>query len=313
MVRTVLGDISPEMLRNTQCHEHLFIAKGKPFEINPDLYMDDMEKILRELSGYKEAGGSAVVDAQPVFCGRMAEKLVIASKNTDLHIISVTGFHKTVFYDDGGFPFGETVETLTELFESEVTKGLTGTNGKRLDNRAGLIKAAVDKGGIFRDRIYEMLFEAAANAALMTGAPILVHTEKGADVLEIINYFSNRGIKPYRIILCHVDRTNNDARLHREVLSTGAYLCYDSINRLKYLSHEEEISLIISMLEAGYGKQLLLSLDTTRARLSAYGADMGLDYIHKEFIPMLLKRGVSTGDIKMMISENASKALQIIK
>lgn len=311
MVRTVLGDIASNMLGNTQCHEHLFIARGKPFEINPALCMDDMERITVELSEYQEAGGGAIVDAQPVFCGRMAEELVIASKKTGIHIISVTGFHKTIFYDDGGFPFSETVETLTSLFESEVTIGFIGANGARLDARAGLIKAAVDKGGIHRDPTYEMLFESVANAALMTGAPILVHTEKGADALEIVSYFADRGINPSRIILCHLDRTNHDAGLHREALSTGAYLCYDSINRLKYLNHEEETSLIISMLEAGYGEQLLLSLDTTRTRLRAYGADMGLDYIHKEFLPRLLGLGVSNNDIKLMMSENTVKALQL--
>jgi len=131
--------------------------------------------------------------------------------------------------------------------------------------------------------------------------------------LEVISYFADRGLKPSRLILCHLDRVNHDAGLHREVLSTGAYLCYDSINRLKYLSHEEEAGLIVSRLEAGYGKQLLLGLDTTRARLRAYGADMGLDYIHREFLPRLLALGVTDNDIKLMMSENAAKALQIVK
>ena len=209
MIRTVLGDISPDSLGNTQCHEHLFIAKGKSFDINPVLYLDDLDKTTSELKLYCTAGGNSIVDAQPVHCGRMAGALVTASENTGVNIIAVTGFHKTMFYENNGYPFNESEDTLTELFESEVTLGMLDIDGTRLRARAGVIKAAVDSGGIHQDRIYEMLFSSVANAVSMTRAPVLVHMEKGAAALEIVQYFSDRGIPPYRIILCHLKTTSH--------------------------------------------------------------------------------------------------------
>lgn len=308
MIRTVTGDICENSLGNAQCHEHLFIAKGRPFDINRVLYMDEFDKSVSELCRYREAGGNSIVDAQPVHCGRMAGHLLAASVKTCVNIIASTGFHLNIYYE-GGFPFDEPMDSLTSLFIQELTEGMLDNDGTRLKACAGIIKAAVDSAGIKANRTYEKLFESAANASAKTGAPILVHMEKGADPFEIISYFESHGIKPCHIILCHMERTHYNADLHREVLSAGVYLCYDSINRLKYLSHHEETKLIIRMLEAGFGKQLLLSLDTTRARLKSYGADMGLDYIHKVFIPELHSLGVTADDIKLMISDNAAKAL----
>jgi len=309
MIRTVKGDICEVDLGNTQCHEHLFIAKGKPFDINKVLFMDDFDKSVSELWKYREAGGNSIVDAQPVHCGRMAGHLLAASVKTGVNIIASTGFHKTIYYYEGGFPFDQSADNITSLFIQELTEGMLDNDGTRLNACAGIIKTAVDSKGIKADKTYEKLFESAAYASSKTGAPILVHMEKGADPFEIISFFESYGIKPHHIILCHMERTHYNAGLHREVLSAGVYLCYDSINRLKYLSSDEETKLIISMLEAGFGKQLLLSLDTTRARLSSYGSEMGLDYIHKVFIPELRRLGVTADDIKLMISDNAAKAL----
>ena len=60
---------------------------------------------------------------------------------------------------------------------------------KRLGCRAGQIKTAIDKNGIHADATYEKLFEAAAGAALSTGAPVMVHIEQEADALHVVDFF----------------------------------------------------------------------------------------------------------------------------
>lgn len=311
MIRTVLGDIPHALLGHTQCHEHLFLEKGKSFEINPALCMDDVDKSNAELAAYCAAGGTALVDAQPVRCGRMEEALVNASSKTGVHIVAVTGFHRMLFYEEGGFPASWTEQRLADLFGSEVTKGMTRKDGERIAARAGMVKAAIETGGVFADRTSEKMFGAVAQAASISGAPVLIHTEPNADILEMIEFFASAGIAPQRLIICHMDRTRYDMGYHREVLSSGANLCYDSINRLKYLSHEKEIALITAMIEAGFEKKLLLSLDTTNQRLRAYGADMGLDYILKDFITMLREHGVPKSAIVSMTISNAQNALRL--
>ena len=49
MVRTVLGDIAPADLGWCQCHEHVFLEKGRSFELHKALLMDDYEKSQDEL------------------------------------------------------------------------------------------------------------------------------------------------------------------------------------------------------------------------------------------------------------------------
>ncbi len=56
-IMTVTGLINGYNLGHCQCHEHLFIRKGKPFEINPVLWIDNLQLIERELYNSKKYGG----------------------------------------------------------------------------------------------------------------------------------------------------------------------------------------------------------------------------------------------------------------
>ena len=305
MVRTVLGDIAGDVLGHTQCHEHLFIEKGPSFGCNPALCMEDEDRTVDELREYVRAGGRSVVDAQPPFCGRMAEKLVAASMRANVHIIAVTGVHKRQFYPENAPVLTMTREALADFFVSELREGMISEKGERFSACAGIVKIAFENDGSLDDR----LTDAAIDAALETGAPLMVHTEKNCGVLSLINRAVGRGVSAERVIICHLDRTSREMDVHRAALETGACLNYDSIHRYKYLSDEEELDTICKMLEFGYEKQLLLSLDTTNRRLKSYGGETGLDYILTDFLPMLRLRGVSEEQLHMMSTENPAAAL----
>lgn len=305
MVRTVLGDIAGDALGYTQCHEHLFIEKGPSFDCNPALCMEDEDRTVDELRAYVRAGGRSVVDAQPPFCGRMAEKLVAASMRANVHIIATTGVHKRQFYPVNTPVLAMTREELAEFFVSELREGMISEKGERLSACAGIVKIAFENDASPDIR----LMDAAIDAALETGAPLMIHTEKNCGVLSLINHIIGRGMSAERVIVCHLDRTSRDMDVHRAVLETGAYLNYDSIHRYKYLSNEEELDTICEMLQFGYEKQLLLSLDTTNRRLKSYGGETGLDYIPTEFFPMLRLRGVSEEQLHRMSVENPAAAL----
>jgi len=316
MIRTVTGDIDAKALGFCQCHEHLFIERCKSFDVSSVLFMDDLNKSTAELKLYRSAGGQSVVDAQPVLAGRMAEQLLAASQHSGVHIIAVTGFHKTVFYSEDSTIFRDSAQEISELYISEIEQGMLASvaaGSKRLTCKAGLIKVAVDSGGIYEDGTYEKLFEAAAYAAVETGAPIICHVEKGADAFDILTFFASRGIQPHRVILCHLDRARYDRGYHLACLETGVFLEYDTINRVKYHSDKDEADLICAMLDKGYAGQLLLGLDTTRGRLHSYGSDMGLDYISKTFLPYLVQRGVQKEDCVKMLVGNPQEALKIKK
>ncbi len=312
LIRTVLGDVKAETLGFCQCHEHIFIEKCKSWEVSTVLCMEDYEKSLAELKMYKAAGGGAIVDAQPSYSGRMAEYLVKASEESGVQIVASTGFHKTIFYDNDSYIFAKTEEETADFYIKELTVGMLSSvkNGlKQLPVKAGIIKTAVDSVGIHKDPVYKKLFEAAAKAAKATGCPVLCHTEQGSSGLEIIDFFTERGVSADKIILCHLDRTVYDTEHHIECLKKGAYLEYDTVNRLKYHDDEKEAEIILKMCAEGFEKQLLLGLDTTNARLKNYGADMGLDYILNTFSPFLKEKGITQEQIDCMLIKNPIYAL----
>ncbi len=315
-IQTVTGTIEKSELGHTQCHEHLFLERGKSAEVSDVLCMEDYEKSKAELLLYKNAGGGTVVDAQPVMCGRMAECMQKASGETGVFLIGSTGFHKTIFYYDDSYIFNKSEDWITRLYVQELQSGMLASRqagGGKTNAKAGLIKTAVDAGGICKDVVYQKLHHAAAQAHLMTGAPVMCHMEQGANAEEVVDFYLNRGVKAECLMIAHLDRTRYDIGFHKDILSTGVYLEYDTIKRERYHDKRTECTLIQKMIEAGYEKQILLSLDTTRARLKSYGAPFGLDYILVSFLPYLLEKGISRREVYTMTVENPANALCMIK
>lgn len=308
LVRTVTKEINPGDLGWCQCHEHIFLADGPSKQINKALCIDSYDKSLAEVFSYKRAGGQSFVDAQPYGCGRMAENLLGVSEQTGINIIACTGFHKTEFFNDPNWLAQQTEETMARIYSDEVIYGMYASNGTKLTSKAGLVKCAAIKGEHRANRTYEKLFSAVAFAAKVTGAPIIVHMDKGADALSILSFFESYKIQPSSIILCHLDRAKYDFGYHEEVASAGAYLEYDTIHRLKYHSNEKEADLIEHMASKGYGDKLLLSMDTTNQRLKSYGADFGLDYILTSF-RYLLETRLGKDEIQKIMIENPANAL----
>lgn len=294
-----------------QCHEHIYLRRGPSFQVNPALCMDEYEKSLAELREYYAAGGRGIVDAQPGGFGRDAQVLRRLSQDSGVHIVAVTGFHKLEFSEPESGLTAMGVEALTKRFTAEITQGMFTPRGEQTDIRAGMVKAAFVQGAL-EDPEYAALMEAVARTAAATGAPVLIHTEPKTDILALVRYFAHFGVVPQRLLLCHLDRTNYDIPYHHTVLASGCYLCYDSVNRLKYLSHAMELELIRQICASGYEDRLVLSLDTTNKRLRHYAAeDMGLDYLLKDFFPMLRRAGFTEAQLRKFCVTNPAAILQM--
>lgn len=311
VITTVTGSIAPEEIGFCHSHEHLFLKKGPGAELDSSLQIDDFDKTIQELNLFKKAGGTTIVDAQPIGSGRHSQWLMDASQQTGVQVVASTGFHKFMFYPEDHWIRTEDADTLTELFIDELENGMY-TDGEeawpeeQIVARAGIIKTAADFEGVGGQ--YYRLFKAASQAAVATGTPIMSHTELGYGALDQIKLFTDLGVAPSQLIICHLDRKvdNVDYMLH--AASTGVYLELDTIGRFKYHSDDEEIELIIKLIEAGNENQILLGLDTTRKRLKSYGGELGLDYLVKSFLPKLEDHGVSKALIRKFMYENPAKA-----
>ena len=311
-IQTVLGRTDPENVSFCHSHEHILLSKGVSFERNPALLLDDYEKSLAEVNEYRKAGGNTIVEAQPVGANRVADGLVRIAKESGVNILASTGFHKMMFYPEKHWIFTFSEEELTGIFVHELTCGMytecdNSKPEKFIDAKAGLIKCALDSCGL--DGQYKKLFMAAGKACRKTGAPMMVHIEKGSDPEELLAFLDENNIRPEKLVFCHMDRACADLGIHKRVAKAGAFLEYDTIGRFKYHSDEREAEIIKELISSGYEDSLLASLDTTRERLKAYNPQgIGLTYIIKTFIPLLKRAGVSEKQIEKMMCENARKA-----
>ena len=305
MIQTVTGPLAPEGLGHCQPHEHLFVRRTPASEKNPALCIDDEARSAAEAADYRAAGGGWLVDCQPVGAGRDLFVLRRISRASGVPIVGVTGYHMPGFYPEGHWIFTEGVEALRERFVRELTEGVAAEGEPPVF--PGAVKAAIGPDGAVGH--FMKCLRAAAGAAVETGAPLILHTEYGAGAAEAVAACEREGLDPARIAGCHVDRQASDYAPHEAVARTGAYLEYDTVARYKYHDDPSEVALIRHMLDQGCGDRLLISLDTTAARLSRYGGAPGLDYILRAFIPMLSAAGVSGAEIGAMTRENPARLL----
>jgi phosphotriesterase-related protein len=166
-----------------------------------------------------------------------------------------------------------------------------------------MVKAAIPADGATGR--YETLLRAGARAAAKTGVPLMMHTESGKKAVEAVRICLEAGMKPEKIVVCHVDRQAADFAPHDAVAELGVYLDYDTVGRFKYHSDAQELELLKHMMP--YAEKILLALDTTAARLGAYNGEISLNYIFDSFIPALREAGFSEETIRGYVNGNCRR------
>lgn len=304
MVQTVLGPAAPAELGITDGHNHLWIA---PVVGNsPGLpVLDDVDGISRELSLYRQAGGGAIVDCQPVGCGRDGRMLAQLSRASQVHIVACTGFHLRRYYPEAAEIWQLSSEAAAQLFIEELGSTLRETAADPNPVRAGFIKIAAEER--FSNSPLP-LFEAAAEACRATGCAVEIHTERGADVEALLGFFSNQDVLPDRLIFCHVDK-RPDFAFHQTIAQSGAMLEYDTFYRSKYQPEAHLWPLLEKMIAAGLGRQLVLATDMADWNMwQLLGEGPGL----AGFIQIktrLSKMGVESSLIDDLVGGNISRRL----
>lgn len=342
-VMTVLGPVAPEEIGRTLMHEHVF-ADLRPFFTMPEssslladvdrpvdislltrlrrrplgvtrdnLLLGDAETAVRELRQLVREGGSAVVDCTVHGLGRDAEALRRAARDTGLHIVQGTGVY--VERSHPAWVEHSTSADLADLFVQELTRGIGDTGV-----RAGLIGEIGTSGfppAPAFSAAEEKVLRGAARASLRTGAAVSVHLDpRGQGALAVIDVLEDEGVRPERMIMCHMD-ANADLAYHREVAERGAYLAYDHFGREYYAAHMSRpypsdalrIEILLAMLETGFLGQIVLSHDVCmKIDLETYG---GVGYAHllRELVPVLRQKGITDGQIEAMLVDNPRRIL----
>lgn len=314
VVRTVWGDVPISAMGVCYSHEHIIIDRSLATERNPDFLLNDTDRAVTELSQVRAAGGRTMVDSMPCGCGRNVIKLAEVSRRSAMHILCPTGLHLKRYYALGHWAERFTANEIAEIFVNEIEQGVDAndTNGpllKRTPHRAGLIKVASGLNGI---NDYERkIFEAAAIAQISTGVTILTHAEQGTAGLEQAALLSANGVLPNRIVISHTDR-KPDVVYHRELLSAGVFLEYDSTFRWKSEDKNPTRDLLETLTSDGYSQQLLVGMDAARQSYwRSYGGSPGLTFLLESFFPEMLRRGFPADVVEQILVVNPGRAYAI--
>lgn len=309
-LRTVLGDIGAAQAGICYAHEHLIIDPSFTTHVYPDFLLDSVERTSIDVADFYAAGGRTLVDSMPCGGGRNVIKLAEISRRTGANIVCPTGLHLTKYYAPGHWGERLTVDQLAKLFIADIEQGIdaadyNGPELSRTPHKAGVIKVAT---GQKIPSVHERdAIEAAAIAHHRTGAPILTHTEQGAGALEQVQLFREFRVPLAHVVISHTDRAP-DPSYHQEILSTGVLLEYDSAFRWPADAGNPTLDLVVAMVRAGFGAQIVLGMDAARRKYwKGYGGGPGLAFLLRDFVPRLKQAALSSADVeKIFVSNPAS-------
>ncbi|MGG3311282.1 phosphotriesterase [Paenibacillus sp. FSL W8-0187] len=304
-IRTLHGDISKEELGFTYSHEHIVCRPAYWQERGEDdLLLDDKEKSKRDVLDFKQHGGRSIVDATAIDYGRDVQAVQEIAIETGIHVVGTAGFNKSFLWDAkikeelkpliGHYETyaqwieAKSINELADFVIREVEEGLEGTPFK-----AGQVKFGTGYNRI--TPLEEKTLRAVARAHHETKAPIHSHTEVGTMALEQIELLKSEGVDLSFLSLGHMDR-NPDPYYHEQIASTGAYMSFDGIGKIKYAPESTRISLILELVRKGFENQILISGDTARKTYyKHYDQGLGLEYIISKWVPRFVDEANRNG------------------
>jgi phosphotriesterase-related protein len=304
IVRTVLGDIASEQLGVTYMHEHLIIDSPIVSRDFPHIHLPSETQAIAEVALCKSHGVQTMVDCMPTGSGRSAIKLAAISKATGMNIVATTGLHTERYYRPTDELETMGAEDLAQVFVRDIQIGMEGTEFK-----AGQLKV-VTSGQVINDRDRK-LFEAAAIAHLITGAPIMSHCEHGIGALEQIDLFHQLHVPIHKVTLSHTDK-ENDFGYHKEILASGVNVEYDQSLRQSDLDVPPSALLMKAMIDAGFIDQIMLGTDGARRSLwSSLGGSPGLAWLYSGWSKKLIECGLTQAQLDKVFIDNPAKTLTL--
>lgn len=316
VIQTVLGPIAPDQLGVCLPHEHVWCDQN--LAPRPELFgvtrstasymkLNDFDRMAAELSAYRAAGGSAIVEVTCDGWGRDLDTLARLSEASGVHIVATAGFYiepcLPAFVAD--WPVARLADHLTREIETGV-----GDTARR----CGILKSAVHRARV--EGLELKGLRAVAIAQRRTGVAITSHTTGGrrqevpggtvgVRQLEILRA---EGVDPSRFIVGHVDE-RPDIDVLSGLAAAGCFIQFDVIGKEHWLLDQTRAELINALIGRGYLARLLMSHDRNRDHEMGYGGGTGYRHLFDCFLPRLRRLGVTPAAIQQMLVTNPARAL----
>ena len=297
-VMTVLGPIAGNALGVTLPHEHVFIDLMR--EYRGDGLLNDEPLAIAEVSGFRDAGGTTIVDVTSIGIGRHPERLRRVAKATGVNIVMGAGYYREPYLDRAAID-AQSVEAITAGIVDDLESGIDGTNV-----RAGIIgEIACDR---FLTAAEERCFRAAARAHKQTGVTISTHAARWPVGIPQLDLLEEEGVDPGRVIVGHCDLVP-DPEYHLALARRGAWIQFDCIQGDYDYETRTVIGWIQALVEAGFGDRVLLSHDVClKSNLAAYGGP-GYTYVPTTFRDELIASGLASEQVSGFLVDNPRRAL----
>jgi phosphotriesterase-related protein len=179
---------------------------------------------------------------------------------------------------------------------------------ERTSVQAGWIKLSAGDDGI--TPCEAKILRAATRASLATGAVMGSHTIRGRVVADQLDIIERMEQSPRRFIWIHA-QAEPDFVLNLEMASRGAWIEYDGIGGPGGDESDRfYIDRILRMLDAGFGDQVMLSMDRGwyDPALPGGGTPKPFTHLSEVFLPKLAAAGVDTATIRKLTCDNPFRA-----
>ncbi|SHJ76645.1 phosphotriesterase family protein [Pseudozobellia thermophila] len=297
-IQTVQGPIKVSELGFVLTHEHIMSNYGKPQD-STSFYNDAalLGQVVPYLKKLRRLGVDAIFDCTTAYFGRRTDLLQKISRETDINIITNTGFYAAA--NDRYIPsFAYEMEAaeIADLWVDEFENGIGGS-----DIKPGFIKLAFDMGT--PSPIDTKLFEAGVRAHLKTGLTLVVHTGDNREAAKLqMQLLKGYKVDPSAWIWVHANKAKDDALL-LDTAKKGAWISFDGVSSSNYKEYADRIE---KFRKNGLLERLLLSHDGNG--FPAGGPVRGFDALVKYLVPELLYRGIPQSEIDLITKENPKKA-----
>ena len=303
-IHTLNGPVEADSLGLVLPHEHLFTDLRGPHI--QDYARGDPAAVVKVVGPFlteaAAAGVTALVECSTVGVGRNLEVLQRLAEATSIQIIPPAGVYRDAYIPNSMRDLSE--GELAELWTKELTDGIEGTSV-----RAGFIKLAMSDDAPMPLEIRNL--RAAAKASQSTGAVIASHTIGGKLAHQEMDVLEEAGLDLRRFIWVHA-QTEPDVSILEAAARRGAYVELDSVGA-PFQVQAELLETVTAMIESGFADHLLLSHDAgwynpAHPEGLPEGGYRGYTALTTDFIPALLKRGVSEEQVRLITVTNPAKA-----
>jgi phosphotriesterase-related protein len=201
-------------------------------------------------------------------------------------------------------------EKFADLFSKEVTEGMVVPRVERR-GAAGLVTTTADRAGMTPTE--ESLFRGAARTALNTG--VAVSIRYGADALHDLDIVLDEQLPADRVLVGGLDRKDAvSAGAALEVARRGAFVGLDHVgldDDDAYVSDRERAALVLDLIKAGHGHQILLSSNAIGVAKGQPDYDLPFSHVVARFMPFLAAQGLSDDDARRILVDNPRALLSV--